>query len=241
MTARQIAFWHALGYLPSPHLAERCDAKPTVFDIIRDLEQIKLTHAHTYDPARLSFLHLPYELRSKIYENAFHAPNGNVDVSAPTGWFYSKPIAPGLALTNRLVHRESTPFLYSSNLLRLSSLEVAKKFLMTIGPQKSSHIRHLRIDAAGRHEEWAVALQELMPHGLEGLEIFGLRNRPMVGRGFAWPNEVEGCLVETIKEVLGKERVVRRRKITPHLRLIGFAWTERRKFPTEWKVDIERF
>jgi len=100
-----------------------------------------------------NFLDLPLELRDQIYKLVLVAERPFVLELEIDTCYYPLSLTPQLLRTNKMIHCEATPLLYTHNHFDFHMAEspAVTKFLDTIGHENAKHLRHIRIDFPRMH------------------------------------------------------------------------------------------
>lgn len=221
----------------------------------QELDNIKAASGFDKKPFRL--LHLPPEIRNKIYLYAFEAPMMAETIHRQTytlamANYPFKPPAPGLLRTNKRVYQEAIEILYSKNIFKFNHPREFLDFEEQIGASNRQLIRSVCIFMRFEDEEaaspellpiseydsvpphWVKALQQCRLEKVIRLEVQGM----MFTSGGVSLLSMPANLQQSIDEILSREKDT---LLIPRLTLRGFGSQEFKKFPENWEIITDQW
>lgn len=199
---------------------------------------------HVVKEPTFPFLRLPREIRDQIYLYALVC-TGHVNLM-PRHREHPKPPIPGICLLNRQISVEANKILYSRNTIIFSVFEDIHDCLENIGITNKAHIRSIFIpfDCCTIKQRWdgmshsviaSYWAEALLASGLKSLMKMDVLNRcntsSTYSRYFA---SMDPALERMIKCLFQKDQEGTSR----HLKLTGFDYDDRKKFPGDWRVTM---
>ena len=199
------------------------------------------------------FLILPREIRDVIYRHVFssvHPLEWSEDpatVAVPSqpsvGRRSSHSRTLGLLAVNSQIYAEASEILYHHSIFQFLYSWTALAFFRTIGPKKSSMIRHLQLSVGphnfpvcGYQRQWARTLSSTAFNSIHTLQLHNLHYYHSCLDVLPVPPNILECLADVVIELFGKRQD---QTIIPSLTLVGFRDGEEAKFPSSWNIVVK--
>jgi len=214
-----------------------------------DLNRRELKPAgHMVDEPAFPFLRLPREVRDQIYLYAlmctFYA---NL---IPQHMEFYRPPTPAICLLNRQLSVEANEILYSRNTIHFDAPEDIHDCLEAIGSMNKAHVQSISIwfdyrtteqrqwdgvSTSDTASHWAKAL---FGSGLTSLTKIDISTEYVGASSYStyYPS-MDPAMERVIKHLFQKDQEGTSR----HLKLTGFNYEDRKKFPGNWRVTMTQF
>lgn len=175
----------------------------------------------------ITFLSLPWELRTQIYDYVLLIPDSKTWISgsplsptsptSPAFTFASPPLysdapmppsppefsnGPATLLSVcSIINREASQVLYRRNRFKVKVAQALLEWLVAIGPQNTQHLKTLHIIASSRsYDSWPKVLRTL------GDRAHGLRNIFISWRHYE--QDGQDCIRDALAEIRGLEKLI---------------------------------
>lgn len=203
---------------------------------------------HNVDKPTFPFLLLPQKVRDQIYRYALMSfPHVNL---GPMNLGMFKPPTPGICLVNRQLSIEANKILYSRNTINFDEPGNIHTHLEAIGSINKAHVRSISIwfdyrsikqcqrdgvSILGTASEWAMAL---FGSGLKNLVKIDISTEYVGACSYSlyYPS-MDPAMEHAIKYLFQQDQQDTMR----HLKLTGFNYDDREKFPGHWRVTMTQF
>ncbi|MCJ1347454.1 hypothetical protein MMC31_005679 [Peltigera leucophlebia] len=203
---------------------------------------------HNVDKPTFPFLLLPRKVRDQIYHYALMCPAYAKLV--PMRWEIFRPPTPGICLVNRQLSIEANKILYSRNTFYFDELDDIRTRLEAIGSINKAHVQSISIwfdyrsikqcqrdgvSTLGTASDWAMAL---FGSGLKNLVKIDISTEYVGACSYSsyYPS-MDPAMEHAVKYLFRQDQQDNMR----HLKLTGFNYDDRKKFPGHWRVTMTQF